>query len=284
MSRWLIIFLAATGVAFGDSTINDPQKFVWAANAGWVNLRPSTTSGLNVGEFFCAGYGYAANLGWINFGNGTPPNGIQYGNVSSNDFGVNLQAGGALRGQAWGANVGWIQFESVGNPRVDYATGQLRGYAWGANLGWINLGEITSYAKTDVIQSGADSDGDGIPDAWERQRTGNLTALGNADSDGDGVSDRNEYLADTNPTNAASQFQLTMSPPLNPLGTQLELSWPASAARSYGIEARPLVDSGSWSNVSSGVLNGSNGIQTQVITPDGTTRFYRLGVYLPLQP
>ncbi len=55
---------------------------------------------------------------------------------------------------------------------------------------------------------GVDSDGDGIPDAWEYWQLSelgigfgdprwSLTTLGTGDFDGDGLSDRNEYLAGT---------------------------------------------------------------------------------------
>jgi hypothetical protein len=47
-----------------------------------------------------------------------------------------------LRGSAYGANVGWIRFEAVGNPRVVLSNNRLRGYAYGANIGWINLDDL----------------------------------------------------------------------------------------------------------------------------------------------
>ncbi len=46
----------------------------------------------------------------------------------------------------------------------------------------------------------ADSDFDGLPDAWELLHFGNLTsATGTGDADGDGVSNADEYRAGTNP-------------------------------------------------------------------------------------
>lgn len=50
-------------------------------------------------------------------------------------------------------------------------------------------------------RGGADTDGDGIPDAWEFRYFGNLTtANATSDYDLDGLSDYGEYLAKTNPT------------------------------------------------------------------------------------
>ena len=52
-----------------------------------------------------------------------------------------------------------------------------------------------------VGRNGADTDADGIPDAWEFRYFGNLTtATSTSDYDHDGLSDRGEFLAGTNPT------------------------------------------------------------------------------------
>jgi hypothetical protein len=55
-------------------------------------------------------------------------------------------------------------------------------------------------------QPGADTDGDGMPDAWENENGFDATnpADGALDADGDGQSNRAEYVAGTNPRNAGS--------------------------------------------------------------------------------
>jgi hypothetical protein len=49
-----------------------------------------------------------------------------------------------------------------------------------------------------------DSDGDGLPDDWERAYFGNLSQGPNGDFDGDGLSNFQEWILGTNPTNAAA--------------------------------------------------------------------------------
>ena len=63
---------------------------------------------------------------------------------------------GNLRGYAYGANIGWINFEQTyGQPKVNLLTGQLSGYVWSANCGWISLSNAVAYVQTDTIQQGA---------------------------------------------------------------------------------------------------------------------------------
>lgn len=47
----------------------------------------------------------------------------------------------------------------------------------------------------------SDSDGDGLPDAWETEKFGNLSQGGTGDPDSDGSTNAQEYAAGTNPTN-----------------------------------------------------------------------------------
>ena len=60
----------------------------------------------------------------------------------------------------------------------------------------------------------ADSDGDGLPDAYEIETYGSTNAVGasvTGDTDGDGASDAAEYIAGTISTNANSKFQVSAS-------------------------------------------------------------------------
>ena len=210
----LMAAIMAMAISSGQaaSTINSTNAYSWGANMGYLNWRPSAADGVNVGAYICQGYIYGANIGWINMGDGNPPNHIQYQNNSATDFGVNFiidpsnMGHGLLRGFAYSANGGWLNFESTGNPYVVISNGQLRGYVWSANIGWINLDDLNFFVATDSIDPGIDTDGDGLPDAWEYTYFGNLTPGPNDDPDGDGETNLAEYRAKTNPTDVNSVF------------------------------------------------------------------------------
>lgn len=268
------------------------DHFAYGANTGWLNWRPSTNDGVVVGEAFLAGKIYAANFGWIDLGDGTPVNGHTYSNTSATDCGVNHDGTGNLSGFAYGANIGWINFGWAGandpnRPRLDIFGGELIGYAYSANTGWINLG--TGILFTDTIAAG-DADADGIADAWEFQKFGNLSTAGiGTDKDGDGQSDAAEYVADTNP-NSAGDFLRVISQTYNAGMTQVTLQIATTRpSRQYRIQSSTTLLStgpGAWTDV--GVSNpfpaDTGTTTTKVITFANTTaRFFRAVAEKPLQ-
>ncbi|HEX8077420.1 MAG TPA: thrombospondin type 3 repeat-containing protein, partial [Chthoniobacterales bacterium] len=150
------------------------------------------------------------------------------------------------RGFAYGANIGWLQFEASGNPRLRFTDGALEGYAYGANVGWINLGDPSEhFLKTNNVAMGVDSDGDGIADAFEYQYFGGLAPTNMSDSDGDGVSDLNEYLAGTNPLLANDHLRITAFS-TNAGGTSSPITWRSTTARLYTIETSVDLSPLSW--------------------------------------
>jgi hypothetical protein len=136
------------------STIDTVNRYGYDANVGWMDGYADGASGAVIGQYVCSGCLYAANVGWVNLGSGSPTNGIQYQNLSANDFGVNQDGLGNLRGYAWGANIGWINFENTGAPKVDLRTGKFSGSAWSANCGWLSLSNAAAYVQTDTISPG----------------------------------------------------------------------------------------------------------------------------------
>ena len=190
-----------------------------------------------------------------------------------------------MRGYAWGANIGWVNFETHGNPRLDLLTGIFSGFAWSANVGWLSFGDPAFHATATTLAI-TDTDGDGISDAWEMEAAGNLTTLShNGDADGDGVCDFDEYLADTDPLDATDRLRITRYD-LNPGGAPTQmLQFTSHATRLYRIETRLALDSGVWADAGPGPFLGSPGTTLLDLgAAAGPQRFYRVTAQRPLTP
>lgn len=286
---WLVAaaLWAAAAAAPAATTINTPNQYAYGANVGWLDARGDVTRGASIGQSYCTGYVWSANCGWIGLGNG-PTNGWQYSNASAADWGVNHDGEGNLSGCAYGANIGWVVFEPTnGLPKIDLLTGNFSGYAWGANVGWIGFSNAQAHVRTDAFAPGPDSDGDGLPDAWEYRRAGNLTTLsgGAHDQDGDGATDTQEYGADTHPTRDMSILEITEFD-RNELSNTV--SWITQPSRLYRLEssnAMPVGVSGGWQDVGGGLIGPmpNTTLDFSFPAPSGTTRFYRVKAVLPLE-
>ena len=98
---------------------------------------------------------------------------------------------------------------------------------------WSNV--VYAHWQVSVFE---DSDGDGIPDAWETLFFGNLTTVNaTSDHDGDGSSDYAEFVAGTNPTNPASCFAVTGMPGSG--ANEFVLQWGSVSNKSYSISRTP---------------------------------------------
>jgi hypothetical protein len=276
---------SAFASGWAATTINSVNKFAYAANLGWMDWRGDTISGAVIGEYVCSGYIYSANVGWINLGSGSPINGIRYQNLSASDFGVNHDGLGNLRGYAYGANIGWINFENTGAPTVNLRTGNLSGNIYSVNCGWISLSNVFAFAQTDTITAGADTDGDGIADAWELTRTNTLTAFtATSDTDGDGVSDKNEYFADTNPKDATDRLVIT-DYLTTPGGTLATLTWKSAPTRFYYLQKNFDLTTPLWLDSGLGLIAPDGASTTRAFgDTNAPMRYYRVRAVRPLAP
>jgi hypothetical protein len=287
---------------FAASTISTNNNFGYGANIGWMDWRgdetngcASCTNGVVIGEFVVSGNAYAANVGWINFGSGNPTNGIRYTNLTTNDFGVNNLGTGELRGFAYGANIGWVIFTNLTAtaplaaadvPHFDLITGRFTGYAYSANCGWISLSNAFASVKTDRCVPGADLDGDGMADAWERQFGGTNVFTAAGDSDGDGVKDVDEYRADTSPSDVTDNLRIT-AVSANSLGSTSTVTWTSKPTRLYQVQSRESLVAANWgTNAPPGLVNPDVGLTTTRVAPGipATNRFYRVQAIQPLIP
>ena len=278
----LLLSALAGWRASAATTISPSNKFAYAANFGWVDWSGDGTTGAVIGGFVCSGSIYSANVGWIQLGNGAPANGIQYQNNTATDFGVNLTPAGKLRGYAYGANIGWINFENTGDPRVDLLTGNFAGDVFSANCGWISLSNLFAQVQTLVVLPGVDSDGDGIPDAWELANFGSTAGGPGDDPDGDGTTNLAEYLAATDPNNPASALAITHYTPA-PAGTFTTLTWQSVMSRHYFIEQS--VDLKVWFDSGLGLIAPGGATTTDAFShPVSPNRFFRVRAVNPLAP
>lgn len=281
------LILAGSIISVWAATTIDPaNQYACGANLGWMDWRGDTANGTVIGEYVCSSYIYAANVGWIDLGSGSPANGIRYLNLAANDFGVNQDGLGNLRGYAYGANIGWIAFESTGAPTVDLKTGKLSGYVYSANCGWISLSNAFAFVQTDTIAAGADTDNDGIADAWELLHFGNLTtANGASDTDHDGVSDLREYLADTDPNDPSKYLRITAFSTV-PGGTTNALTWTSELTRRYYIkETLSLNPPATWYDSGLSLIGPDGALTTRgFIGTNALMRFFRVEAVKPLSP
>jgi hypothetical protein len=143
-----------------------------------------------------------------------------------------------------------------------------------------NLASASGNYRTFTLTVLADSDGDGLPDAWELAyglRTNNAFDA-TQDLDGDGLSNRDEYSIGTNPTNAQSCLRIqTIARSNTAEGTTL--TFLAVSNKTYTVEALANAGDGSWFRVADVVAAGTNRMIQVIEPPDLTApvhRYYRL--------
>lgn len=116
-----------------------------------------------------------------------------------------------------------------------------------------------------------DTDTDGLLDDWEQFYFSSLTNAASGDFDLDGASNEAEFLADTDPTRAASVFHVTYQRAVQ----QSELRWSNLPSRRFEIQFSDNLIA--WQTLTNPALQfptAQNVIWTE--TTNAPTRFYRL--------
>jgi Tol biopolymer transport system component len=128
----------------------------------------------------------------------------------------------------------------------------------------------------------ADTDGDGIPDAWLQHFFGHPTgqigdlSRANDDADGDGMTNFQEYLAGTDPRNPASSLRLTMTPVGSSDG-KATLNWLVSPGKHYTVTYKDNLSDSNWQPAPGNVyVIGTQGYFR--VTPNQSSRYYRLAL------
>jgi hypothetical protein len=154
----------------------------------------------------------------------------------------------SLDGQTW---------TSYGSANVSMGSNVLAGLAVSAvNNAALNA---SSFDFVSVLSAAnADTDRDGMPDAWENANGLNPNNPSDAaqDSDSDGMTNQQEYLAGTNPRNGSSVFRIAG---LTRLTNDLVLRFNTVNGRTYAIERASGVPPTNWLSITN-VASGSDGI------------------------
>jgi hypothetical protein len=138
--------------------------------------------------------------------------------------------------------------------------------------------------RTDFGTASGDSDGDGLPDAWEIANFGSLGQNPNT-INANGQTTLNNFTAGSNPNNANTLFAVN----INTSGSQTLVSFLARRADGSGYEGRARYYSLETSTNAVGVWTGISGLtnllgNNQTVTfqspPASTPAFYRGKVWL----
>lgn len=144
-------------------------------------------------------------------------------------------------------------------------------------------GKVSTGGMLNLLKM-VDTDGDSLPDWWEREEFATLAQISATDSDGDGFSNEDEYLTGTDPTNAASKLGFSsISPGTGTASADFVLTLPTLAGRSYRVEWSNNLTSGSWTTLGGTIIGTGSPIEVRDtgVRATAAKRFYRLSLVTP---
>jgi hypothetical protein len=185
------------------------------------------------------------------------------------------------------AGVGYDSTGSEGRLLMGDYTGGTFGDRFDVTLDYIRYDSSAAYLPT-----GADADGDGLPDAWEYShfQTGSsydellaalTAAVAGCDVDGDGKSNWEEYLANTDPRDPQSRLTVSGTT-YAAAGGEAVIHLPAtSPQRNYTLyKSTDLGVVDAWTPIH-GPIVGTDGHLTLRDPAPSDRGFYKVGVSLP---
>ncbi|HBA85459.1 MAG TPA: hypothetical protein DCZ95_15340 [Verrucomicrobia bacterium] len=146
---------------------------------------------------------------------------------------------------------------------------------------WVRTGDGHSWEWT-LQLSTASLATNGVPRWWLGiyGLTNNWNAAALADQDADHVTTWEEYVADTNPTNANSYFRAGLQAAAN---GQIAIAWQSSSNRLYTLQIQTnAISQPGWGNVTGCIqTNGRGGTMSVTNLPAADSSCYRLLVATP---
>jgi len=147
------------------------------------------------------------------------------------------------------------------------------------------FGNTSEFAENIVLvanEAYGDPDGDGMPTSWEgpnhldpNDGTGTNGAAG--DPDGDETDNYDEYVADTDPSDAGSQFEVAE---IRQQGSTI-VTYTSTNTRYYVAQfATNITEVSPWTNLYAISVAGSNGVTSAADASGSTSRLYRAQVQL----
>lgn len=140
----------------------------------------------------------------------------------------------------------------------------------------------TSPLSTGIAATMTSTPNDGIPDAWRAfyfggsGSTTNTSSYAAGDPDHDGQSNYHEFLAGTNPTNAASVLKLAV---LNAGTPTDQVNLNSANGTVYRVEYRNSLSAGAWSILADQVIgDGASILLPDAAAENASRRFYRAQV------